>query len=519
MKKAQTAFRKLGLVLVLMLAILLVLRELKQICSHKIVNSQESPLKEKINQISWFLNNTIYARNPATINSKGLSRFLGSAFMRSQLRTRYIDENQLNLRRHVNIQDETIKIPVDFDWEIYLLYYPELKYKGIVDRISAEKHYLQYGWIERRLYRRIKVVLRYTACAGLMNQQYSHISAIALAFAVGAEVVLPCSVKRESFEQYFHTDPSKNKLRWAPALLEDLLDVEYIIEYWKKQGLIIHKTPPLKRPTNFEHPQIAYPSYNQHEVDLRYRTYLPDMYMSLLDIHQLMERVRETVVTFGTQLQQQNATQVVSTVILDCPCTFFAINTQSSLPLVSNIAKSMQFSQKIRDIANQVMQQLPTNYNGIHLRLEQDAKDWETILGGEQLLWQKYIQAMERASFNSTISIYVASGLLTYSSGQQQFKTKTREITNLGLSSKLLHKEQFLGNKLNGLSSEQCALVDFLVLVESNFFVGISSSTFSFYVQEYRALIMKKARSTSVLLETQEIGTDDLFQKGGHLTY
>ena len=45
--------------------------------------------------------------------------------------------------------------------------------------------------------------MRYTACGGLINQQYSHIAAFALAEALHAEIVLPPAVMRDSFAHYF----------------------------------------------------------------------------------------------------------------------------------------------------------------------------------------------------------------------------------------------------------------------------------------------------------------------------
>ncbi len=71
---------------------------------------------------------------------------------------------------------------------------------------------MTYGAKEGRLYRRIPLILRYTACGGLMNQHYSHIAALTLAAALGADVVLPHAVRRDSFANYFSEDPDKNKV-------------------------------------------------------------------------------------------------------------------------------------------------------------------------------------------------------------------------------------------------------------------------------------------------------------------
>jgi hypothetical protein len=65
-----------------------------------------------------------------------------------------------------------------------------------------------------------------------------------------------------------------------------------------------------------------------------------------------------------------------------------------------------------------------------------------------------------------------------------------------------------------GLNSEQKALVDFLVLSKGKAFVGFGSSTFSFYLREYRALA-SIPRSSSVLVDASIIGTDPLFHSAG----
>lgn len=61
-----------------------------------------------------------------------------------------------------------------------------------------------------------------------------------------------------------------------------------------------------------------------------------------------------------------------------------------------------------------------------------------------------------------------------------------------------------------GLASEQKALVDFLVLARGARYVGFGSSTFSFFLREYRTL-QGLPRSSSVLVDASIIGTDALF--------
>jgi hypothetical protein len=54
------------------------------------------------------------------------------------------------------------------------------------------------------------------------------------------------------------------------------------------------------------------------------------------------------------------------------------------------------------------------------------------------------------------------------------------------------------------------AQVDFLVLAKSSKFVGISVSTFSFFLREYRSL-MGVERDSAVLIDGSAVGTERLF--------
>jgi hypothetical protein len=71
-----------------------------------------------------------------------------------------------------------------------------------------------------------------------------------------------------------------------------------------------------------------------------------------------------------------------------------------------------------------------------------------------------------------------------------------------------------IGRVVAALNSEQKALLDFLVLSRGKSFVGFGSSTFSFYLREYRVL-NGLPRSSSVLVDASVIGTDPLFNSAG----
>jgi hypothetical protein len=127
-------------------------------------------------------------------------------------------------------------LPDDFDWRAYLLRYSDLREGNVRNRDAAVWHYLARGGKEGRSYAKIPVTLRYTACQGLFNQMYAHLNALILADYLGADVVLPPSVYRHSFSEYFSTDLSRNKVKWTPASGGALLDVQRMREVLGLKG-------------------------------------------------------------------------------------------------------------------------------------------------------------------------------------------------------------------------------------------------------------------------------------------
>lgn len=131
---------------------------------------------------------------------------------------------------------DSIEEPADFDWKAYVLRYPDLRSGNIRTRKAAAWHYTQTGHKEGRSYAKVPILLRYTACQGLFNQMYAHLNALVLAEYLGADVMLPPSVYRESFSKYFSMDLKKNEVKWTPADTGALLDVESIAAHYAQKG-------------------------------------------------------------------------------------------------------------------------------------------------------------------------------------------------------------------------------------------------------------------------------------------
>ncbi|KAK9827655.1 hypothetical protein WJX81_004166 [Elliptochloris bilobata] len=415
-------------------------------------------------------------------------------------------------------------LPPDFDCRIYLLYHPELRDLGITTEELAREHYARQGRAEGRLHKRVRVLLRYTAGTGLINQHYSHISAIALAAVLGAELVLPPGVKRDSFAHYFSQFKEQNEVTWTPTPLEALLDVDQVVEAWRLRGLTIHRTPVLLPFPDLTEPASAFPLYVQPGIDPRRIIRMGDVYLQNLGMAELVERVRAAVVARAGELKRREPDTPMDYLVVDMPCTFFMLSTESSLPVVTEVARSLTFAPAVRALADRVIAGISgaggaaggagREYNAAHLRLEKDARDWSAIMGGEAVIWHNYIQAMSQAGFSAGVGVYVASGLLTYGASQEMADI-IKTLTAAGLCSEVFYKELYLpASEINALSSEQKALVDFLVLARGRSFVGFGSSTFSFYLREYRALA-GLPRSASLLADASLIGTDPIFVSAG----
>ena len=54
---------------------------------------------------------------------------------------------------------------------------------------------------------------------------------------LGADIVLPPAVCRDSFEHYFHISKEKNEVKWSPIPTKKILDVAGIKAAWANLGI------------------------------------------------------------------------------------------------------------------------------------------------------------------------------------------------------------------------------------------------------------------------------------------
>eukprot|EP01024_Parvocaulis_polyphysoides_P072150 TRINITY_DN906_c0_g1_i2.p1 TRINITY_DN906_c0_g1~~TRINITY_DN906_c0_g1_i2.p1 ORF type:complete len:212 (-),score=5.97 TRINITY_DN906_c0_g1_i2:151-762(-) len=188
--------------------------------------------------------------------------------------------------------------------------------------------------------------------------------------------------------------------------------------------------------------------------------------------------------------------------------------------ILNQIAKTLKFNSRITQLASELITRLKHDwgdFNAAHLRVERDAQDWMKAVGGWGNYIDMYITTMVKAGFNDRSGLYLATGLLTYQDNER-YNNITRMLLDFKLAKEITCKEILLDEKvIRGLQPEISAAVDLLVLMESNIFVGLDPSTFSFYINEMRKL-NGISEDKSHLVHMQNIGTDSLFQNAALLS-
>lgn len=415
------------------------------------------------------------------------------------------------------VVSEESHLPPGFDWRAYLDYNQDVQSVVEDNAESATAHYASHGHKEGRIYKRIPVVMRYTACGGLMNQHYSHLAAMTVAASLGADLVLPKALKRGSFNQYFSNDPEKNEVTWSMTPFSSLWDKAHIQHFLREQGVgswevndTVAKLPRLIDP------HASYQRYSMDGFGFNQVVKVPNVYLQTKDLQEIVQHLRTKIVeqAMASARHINNHTREPQPILVDLPCTMFWTKSGDNHAL-RLVAQNLQFAPEVVAAADQVLKGMVAlgygEFNGLHLRLENDAADWTNVIGGRRAFWDLYLDQCEEAKFNPSTPLYLASGM---SSAHDSEKLKEATVELKPYSSIILMKENFLGpDFLAKLHPDQQALIDFLVLVRCKHFVGFSASTFSVYVQQYRHIMDIAPKSTSYLINATVVGTEPLFAR------
>lgn len=417
-------------------------------------------------------------------------------------------------------------LPLDFDWQAYAEYNPDL---AITREAQAAQHFLAAGRAQGRLHARVPLVLRYGSCpsAGLVNQLYAHIAGLTLALVLGADVVLAPAQARATFTGV----NDSSQLAWSSVDLGSMLDVGFISASLAERGVTVMEAPGAQHVLRQTH--VEYQRWGMAKVPRPYsapvrtgewkrlRRWGADLLVGL-DTHpramhpDLSHPCNNLVKALARHVLQRAAAAARSPhglarpMVLEVPCTLLTIRTHN-LPEAAVAARHLRFTPMLQQLADTVIARMladvaasagqlagatPTDFNGLHLRVEPDAVGWAAKFGGWEAFWCAYVATMASAGFTATMPLYVASGIFDSPSELQAASYRLAPY-----SRKLYHKEQFLDAALLAmLHPEQRAAVDFLVLLRSRRFVGCSYSTFSVAVREFRHLLGLGSRNSTALV-------------------
>lgn len=332
------------------------------------------------------------------------------------------------------------------------------------------------------------VQLRYTVEGGLVNQLYSHLAAFVIARQIGVpDIHMATVMSRNSFERY-----AGGNVTWFIHRADTLFDLDRMAAHWRQRGLHVHPTPQLRALEKAAYvaklPMGGIPPYKP----MGCRTHKLELGPWDRKGHSLsvVPHVRRQAVTEWHNMTMDGA----RCLNLDISCTFFQVQAATERHAFREAFAGMFFNRRLQNLAEKVQGAIGKPYNGLHLRVEPDAVVWNHVLDKESLI-DEYARAMKAGSFAADAPIYVACGL-QWGGSTKEFDAVVAMFQNRESSwgDKFVYKEKFLDKvDLEGLHSEQIALVDLLVLSLSESFVGHPGSTFSVLIEQIRLSDSQKA--------------------------
>jgi hypothetical protein len=285
---------------------------------------------------------------------------------------------------------------------------------------------------------------------GTVNQYYSLLNALVLAYAVDADVILPHLQKRSGF-QFNVTEAS-----WEPFPIESLYDITLLKSFWGRLGVNV---------------------YTQEEIKTLQRPLT-----RILSPKYLMERELRYWLNVFSELDP------CGTTLLDFDCILFAVRSTLYLDVFAEASRWLKFqNDRAEQIAHRIIQDLGS-YHAVHLRVEADASVWGVTFQ-EQL--EAAITATEETfarnmSKVAATSIYIASGVFGYNATLAEHVVA--EFSRRFHLPVHFHKENLTALEFSSLNSEEEGLIDLIVCIFANSFVGYGESSFSFFVGEQRRL-------------------------------
>lgn len=325
---------------------------------------------------------------------------------------------------------------------------------------------------------RQKPLIQFTMCGGVdkmiggtVNQFYSLLNGLALAYSLHADVILPDLAKRDTFGK------NVTEIQWSNLPLSTLYDVHHLKSYWAQRSMTV-----------FTHQDAM--TLNRSVTRILAPRYLMDRNISYWKS------------LFSMDLDP------CGTTLLQFDCVLFAVRTETSMPLIQEVLPSLKFrNPQVQSAVQRIVRFIQLRhdrYDALHLRVEADTSVWKVPL---ELQLESALSTCETAGFSAPV--YVASGIFGTKQEDKGQIDVEEVLALLGdrFDGQIYHKGMIISAaELAAMNSEELALLDILVCIEATRFVGYGESSFSFFIGEQRKMRQAVSLSSSKEFSTHYYG-------------
>ena len=161
--------------------------------------------------------------------------------------------------------------------------------------------------------------------------------------------------------------------------------------------------------------------------------------------------------------------------------------TEQLTEIYQTVFARLKFAREVAKQAEYILEKMheikgnSRTFNGVHLRIERDIFAPEHQI---QVL-EEYLEAMARDGFDASTLLYMASGIFENDDQPIQIEALKR-VKPYCIQAVHHNTWRTTQSALKSLNPEQVALVDFMVLAESDRFLGDEGSSMSRFLMNYR---------------------------------
>jgi hypothetical protein len=319
----------------------------------------------------------------------------------------------------------------------------------------------------------MRTVMRYYCVCGFTNQFYTNVDVLCVALVNGIDsIIMPPAVTRDSFENLFYVDKHHRDL-----------DLPNVIT-WKgiPQNEFYHISNISNKLANYNIELILQDDFDikfrkNNELNWIYNSYLPKQFESHTIITIKLDRKHKmsfddiSNYVYSEENLNQISAQLLDvtgevSIIFDMRTPIFT--TDPNCTKISAVRRKaidilFDFNKELVNVADELSHKIPS-YDAVHLRIEGDFIGYKNLNFGMML--RRYASVL-----NPQKMYYISSGIFNTS-----FNTRVRTyLKNRNIT--FVCKEDYIDDVCK--YAEQYAIIDFLVMIKANVFIGLHDSTFS----------------------------------------